>query len=158
MNLRLLQSGDIKHFAKWWRDKDLIALTSGAFDEISDAEVARYFETMKSISDYHFMIEVDGETIGHVSLSKREGGWYETQIVIGEKNYLGKGYGSEAIKKVIEFAKNKNITKIYLEVRPDNLRAIKAYEKCGFVESRIVEYPQNKNLPKTLRMELINNL
>ncbi|MBU0648917.1 GNAT family N-acetyltransferase [Patescibacteria group bacterium] len=46
------------------------------------------------------------------------------------------------------------ISKIYLEVRQTNIRAIRAYERCGFQKVRMVLYPKNKYLPKTLRMEL----
>jgi len=38
-------------------------------------------------------------------------------------------------------------------VRPTNIRAIRAYERCGFHKVKIVLYPKNKYLPKTLRME-----
>lgn len=85
---------------------------------------------------------------------KRKNGWYETQIIIGEKKYWNKNYGTKAIQLLIKKAKKLGILKIYLEVRPNNLRAIATYEKCGFKKSRIKKYPKNKYLPETLRMEL----
>ena len=44
---------------------------------------------------------------------------------------------------------------IYLEVRPTNKRAIKAYEQCGFRKVKLIKHPKNKYLPKTLRMEFM---
>lgn len=97
------------------------------------------------------MIVADGETVGHISLARRPRGWYETQIVIGERNYRDKGIGTRAIKLLLRRARRAGISRIYLEVRPDNLRAIRAYEKSGFVRDRYKQY-RNKNLPETLRM------
>jgi len=69
------------------------------------------------------------------------------QTVIEEKDFQGKGYGTKAIKLIIKKAKLLNIEKIYLEVRPDNLRAIKAYGKSGFNFKQMKYYPRNNNLP-----------
>lgn len=100
------------------------------------------------------MIVVDRKTIGHISLAKRGNNWYETQIVIGEKQYWGKGYGHRSIKLLIKKSRLLGISKIYLEVRPTNLRAISAYGYCSFQKIKTVLYPKNKHLPETLRMEL----
>lgn len=153
--LRKVKSVDRRYFAKWWRDKELLKLTSGVLRRISDQEVDTYFQNiLKSKKDYDFIITLDKKAIGHISLAKRKNNWYETQIVIGEKKYWGRGYGSKAIKILIQKTKCLKISKIYLEVRPTNIRAIRAYENCGFQKTKIVLYPKNKYLPKTLRMEL----
>lgn len=155
VSLRKIKLSDKKYFTKWWNDSDLRKLTSGETGLISDKKVDKHFLAMiDNKNDYHFMIIFNQKAIGHVNLSKRKNSWHETQIIIGEKEYWGKGYGTEAIKELIKRAKSKGISKIYLEVRPDNLRAIRAYEKCGFQKIRIIKYPKNKYLPETLRMEL----
>lgn len=87
---------------------------------------------------------------------KRNKDWHETQIIIGEKGYWNKGYWSEAIKLLIKKIKQTGIKKIYLKVRPDNQRAIMAYEKSGFTKKGIKNYPKNKYLPKVLRMEFVS--
>lgn len=146
---------DKKYFAKWWQDKELRKLTSGSLEKLSDKEVDTYFRAiLDSEKDYHFMLVVDGKKIGHVTFSKRRNGWYETQIIIGDKNYWDKGYGTKAIQLLLRKRKKLDISKIYLEVRPNNTRAIKAYENCGFIRKEIKKYPKNKYLPETLRMEL----
>ena len=155
VEFRKVKIADKDYFAKWWRDKELIRLTSGDFGVITDKEVEKYFgDILKNKIDYHYMIILGEKVIGHISLAKRRGRWYETQIVIGEEKYRGKGYGSEAIKLLIQKVKRLKISKIYLEVRPTNLRAIKAYERVGFRKVKVVSYPKNKFLPKTIRMEL----
>lgn len=155
VTLRKVKLTDKNYFAKWWRDKELLKLTSGILKHISDQEVNKYFQNiLKSKKDYHFIITLDKKVIGHISLAKRKNKWYETQIIIGKKTYWGKGYGSKAIKLLLKRAKRLWISKIYLEVRPNNTRAIRAYENCGFQKMKTVVYPKNKYLPETLRMEL----
>lgn len=153
--LRKLKLSDRKHFAKWWNDKDLRKLTSGRLGPISDKKIDKYFSAIiNNKNDYHFMIILDRKAIGHINLSKRKNNWYETQIIIGEKEYWGRGYGTKAIKLLFNKAKRLGISKIYLEVRPENLRAIRAYEKCGFRKIRLIKHLKNRYQLETLRMEL----
>ena len=155
ISLRKIELFDKKFFAKWWRNKKLLKLTSGILKRISDKEIGKYFSAIfHSKKNHHFIIKLNQNIIGHISLVKRKNGWYETQIIIGEKKYWDKNYGAGAIQLLIKKAKKLSISKIYLEVRPDNARAITAYEKCGFKKSRTKKYPGNKYLPETLKMEL----
>ncbi len=156
--LRKIKSTDKNYFVKWWRDKELLKLTSGILKRISDQEIDKYFQAiLKSKNNHHFMIIANRKIIGNISLTKRKNNWHETQIVIGEKKYWNKGYGTKAIKNLIKKAKQLGILKIYLEVRPNNIRAIGAYEKCGFKIIRIKKYSKNKYLPITLKMNLENS-
>jgi len=155
INLRKIKLSDKNYFAKWWRDKELLKLTSGVLKVILDQEVDKYFQViLENKNDYNFMMIADREAIGHISLVKRRNNWHETQIVIGEKKYWGKGFGSKAIRLLIRKAEKIGIFKIYLEVRLTNFRAIRVYEQCGFHKMRIIKHPNSKYLPETLRMEL----
>ncbi|KYH35470.1 spermidine N(1)-acetyltransferase [Clostridium tepidiprofundi DSM 19306] len=56
-------------------------------------------------------------------------------IFIGNKNYLGKGFGTDAMNLLLEFIFcEMNIHKVKLHVYSFNKRAIRSYEKCGFVK------------------------
>ena len=56
-------------------------------------------------------------------------------IVIGEKDCLGKGYGTEAMKLLIKYGFNTlNLNRIQLETYEFNIRAFKSYKKAGFIE------------------------
>ncbi len=59
--------------------------------------------------------------------------------------YSGKGIAKELLNRTIEYCKSIDFKKIKLEVRKDNSRAIKIYEKFGFRE-----YEQRE---KTIMME-----
>lgn len=59
----------------------------------------------------------------------------EYGIFIGEPDCLGKGYGTEAAELMAEYAfEYLGLHKLMLRVYADNERAIKSYEKAGFVK------------------------
>ena len=56
-------------------------------------------------------------------------------IFIGDKNFRCNGYGTEAIRLLLDYGFNyMNLNNIKLDVMEFNERAIKCYEKCGFKE------------------------
>jgi RimJ/RimL family protein N-acetyltransferase len=56
-------------------------------------------------------------------------------IMIGDVNSRAKGYGTEATKLVLDFARDRlNLNKIYLGVHVENQLALKMYKKIGFEE------------------------
>lgn len=159
IQIRKVKISDKKYFAKWWRDKELLKWTSGDFRRISDKEVDKYFQGLFNEHGRHdYIILVGKKIVGHIPLVMRKNGWYETMIVIGEKSFWGMGYGTKAMKLLIAKARKMGIQKIYLRARPENLRAMRMYEKSGFVKDRIIKYPKNKFLPKALKMVWRENI
>jgi RimJ/RimL family protein N-acetyltransferase len=54
-------------------------------------------------------------------------------IFIGDKNYWGKGYGTDATRTCLRFAfEELGLNRVELEVYDFNTRALRAYEKAGF--------------------------
>lgn len=53
-------------------------------------------------------------------------------LMIGEKNEWGKGYGTETMKTLLKYVKDKGNKEVYLSVHVDNISAINCYKKCGF--------------------------
>ena len=46
-----------------------------------------------------------------------------------------KGYGTEAVRAMVEYGMDTlGLDRVFLKVFPDNARAIRVYEKCGFRE------------------------
>ena len=60
-------------------------------------------------------------------------------IALGEREYWGKGYGTDAMRVILRYAFNElNLRKVGLIVFEYNPRAIRSYEKVGFMhEGRI---------------------
>ena len=98
-------------------------------------------EFLEKIANEEFTFAIvkkeDDTLLGNVGLTKIDykNGRAELGIFIGEEDNLSKGYGSEAIKLLLEFAFNEiRLHTVMLTVFSNNPRAIKAYNKCGFKE------------------------
>ena len=84
-----------------------------------------------------FAIEADGKYIGDCSLQRIDpiSRTAELGISIGDRDYLGRGYGRDAIRVVLGYAfRMQNLNRVWLETGSDNERAIRCYRACGFVE------------------------
>ena len=58
----------------------------------------------------------------------------ELGIFIGEKSYWSQGYGTEAMRLLLKHGfETLNLNRIFLRVFNSNLRAIRSYEKAGFI-------------------------
>ena len=58
----------------------------------------------------------------------------ELGIAIGEKSVWNQGYGTETMQLLLQHGfETLNLNRIYLRVYSTNLRAMRAYEKAGFV-------------------------
>jgi RimJ/RimL family protein N-acetyltransferase len=54
-------------------------------------------------------------------------------IQIGERDYWGKGYGTDALRVLLRFGfEELNLQRVSLSVLEGNERAMRSYEKCGF--------------------------
>lgn len=54
-------------------------------------------------------------------------------VLIGEKEYWGKGIGTEAVEYICEYGfKELGLHKVWLDVHAENTRAVKCYKKYGF--------------------------
>ena len=63
-------------------------------------------------------------------------------IIIGEVDYLGKGYGTDIVKKFVDkiFRQTKAV-KIIIDPDSKNIAAIHCFEKVGFEKGREFEAP-----------------
>ncbi|MDX0299371.1 GNAT family N-acetyltransferase [Sinorhizobium meliloti] len=55
-------------------------------------------------------------------------------IGIDDPAFLGRGYGTEAIRLALAYAFSTGLDRVALRVLASNIRAISCYRKCGFVE------------------------
>ncbi len=75
-----------------------------------------------------------GEFIGNIELMDIADGAAELGIAITAKKQ-DQGYGTEAIRAALACGMDRlGLNRIFLKVYPDNARAIRCYEKCGFRE------------------------
>ena len=98
----------------------------------------RFFSAQQSVRNdlwEWYVIELENRSVGTVWLEKEnaDSEWAVLGIVIGFEDFLGKGIGAYAISEAIAKArKNLRFSKVKLNVRKTNSRAISCYRKCGF--------------------------
>ncbi len=89
-----------------------------------------------------FVIENDGVIVGTAlvrEFTDEPLGYDLQQFMIGEP-YQGRGYGSEALRLILEeLRKEGHYDHVELCVKKDDTAAIHVYEKCGFVDSGYVD-------------------
>ncbi|MBR2908038.1 MAG: GNAT family N-acetyltransferase [Clostridia bacterium] len=99
-----------------------------------ESEEAFLFQMESSRDEVMLVAKENGEIIGNASLSRlprRMGHRGEVSVTI-LKAFWGKGIGSALLAEIIAFAKENSFDVIDLQVRSDNRRAIRLYEKFGF--------------------------
>jgi RimJ/RimL family protein N-acetyltransferase len=119
IELRTPIQEDLYQLAEWQHDTDIQALSPviGPVD-----------------GPLFWSIYNDGILIGAVSLYNRSGQSIEMGIFIGDSANWSRGYGSEAIQQLLAMCSEAGFTEVHLKVLPDNMRAIRCYEKCGFTQ------------------------
>ncbi len=90
-----------------------------------------------SFNHQRYSIEtLDGKHIGSCSLYNFTMTEVQLGIRIGVKDYWGQGYGTEAVNILTDHCfRESSVGLIWLKVLPENERAIRCYEKCGFVQT-----------------------
>ena len=152
---------DTETYVKWLSDRkvtDNLGMTSQIVNLIGEKE---YIESKKGNS-YDFSIVLNDDTIignislMHVDFISRKA---TLGIFIGDEENRSKGYGTEAIKLLVDYGFNiLGLHNIDLNVFDFNIGAIKSYEKAGFKEygRRHESYFLDGKFHDELSMEIIN--
>ena len=87
-----------------------------------------------------YYIKTNGEYIGCVWLEKEENQTYAVLgIFIAYESHRNQGFGSKAIRLMLDKAVLINVDEVHLNVRENNIRAINCYRNIGFVETEKYE-------------------
>ena len=85
-------------------------------------------------------------------LAKKEA---ELRIRIGEKEYWNRGYGTLALREILQRAFFEfRLDSVYLRVYTFNLRAIHCYEKAGFRKEAFLKRRLDENWKEILLMRI----
>ncbi len=134
-----LNSGDTAIVARWQQDTSYLRLldANAAYPK-SELQVGEWIrEGQRGREHFLFGIRVllSDDLIGFLELGDvmwtHRNSWLT--IAIGEPDYRGRGYGSEALTLALNFAfRELNLHRIQLTVFSYNDAAIHVYEKLGF--------------------------
>ena len=131
-----INSEDCLKYVEWLNDFET-AKYIAQYSKVLTIEKEEEWISKKTDNEYTFGIILKDcdKLIGNISLVniKDIDKTAELGIFIGDKDYLSKGYGSEAIMLLLDYGFNYlNLNNIMLRALAFNERAIKAYQKCGF--------------------------
>lgn len=127
--------------ARWRRDSEFNRLLNMGVIHLDSAKAIRqwiekdmenegsreYFFAMRSLADDQL---IGGLGLDVVAWAFRDA---FVAIFIGEREYWGKGYGTDAMNVLLEYAfLELNLRRVSLGVFEYNPRAIRSYEKVGF--------------------------
>jgi RimJ/RimL family protein N-acetyltransferase len=138
--LRRHRGENLRAFLRWYSDPEVARLTRYQQAPLSPDEIQRFFYGRIMGADFLSMAIHERATdrlIGTCAFSQLDGDNGSTlfHITIGEHDAWGHGFGTEATALMVEHAFARlGLYRVALSVFEFNARAIRAYEKVGFVE------------------------
>ncbi len=129
---------DYLKYTEWLNDLEVMSGLSMVTGHVT-ASGERDVLGRMAVSGHHYAI-VDLETdqlLGNCTLDRQDhvNGTAVIGIFIGDKRYWSRGYGSEALRLLLDYGFNVlNLHSVMLEVFAYNRRAIACYRKVGFRE------------------------
>ena len=86
---------------------------------------------LKSSNSYYIVAKIENEIVGFVGM-KIVLNEADIMNIVTKKDKRNLGIGTKLLQELLKTAKEKNISKLTLEVNENNLPAIHVYEKLGF--------------------------
>lgn len=141
IRFRAVEREDLPRFVAWLNDPEVLHGLLMYLPLSLNEEENWYESMMKRPTDEHPMvIEIQQADewlpVGNCGFVKIEwrSRWGEVGIFIGEKRLWNQGYGTDAMRLLLQHGFHTlNLNRIALDVYDTNLRAVRSYEKAGFV-------------------------
>ncbi len=139
LRLRAITPDDLAPFWRWVNDPEVHQFVTTIWP-LSPQDEEDWLRQVRQrpLWERPLVIETQAEgrwvPIGNIALVRIEWRhrWDELGIMIGEKAFWGRGYGTEAVQAMTGIAFDiLNLHRVQLEVYDFNLRARRAYEKAG---------------------------
>lgn len=156
VSLRLLTERDLPmlhdwlnrpHIVEWWGGDEARPTLDEVLEEYQPAAMAK-----ESVTPYIALLgeEPIGYAQSYVALGSGDG-WWDDETDPGVRGIdqslaneaqLGQGLGTRLVRALVErLFSDPAVTKIQTDPSPDNLRAIRCYQKSGFVAQKLVTTP-----------------
>jgi len=135
VRLRYPERGDLPTFVRWFNDSETTQFLLRGPPMGLEEEEQWYADLLKH-EEKVFCIETsEGKLIGNIGIMHLQ--WTnrnaEIGVLIGEKEYWSRGFGTEAIALLLRYMfEELNLERISLYCDETNLRAQRCYQKCGF--------------------------
>lgn len=140
VRLRRLQNKDCAGMLEWMHDVELVKYFRDDMSSKTGEDALKFIEQADIIpqngrSVHYAIVEESDEYLGTISLKALNlmDGNAEYAISL-RRSAQGRGIASAATREVLDIAFNQfDLERVYLNVLSENKRAIRLYEKCGFV-------------------------
>ena len=135
--MRPIEKGDIPQFYTWFNDPEIRGLT-GEVLPTSQEGLESYFTSMRTDPSrvwFAVVLQENDRLIGETGLLRMFPAWRTTDlsIIIAEKSAWGKGYGTETMHLLLDYAFGYlNFHRVSIGVVGSNTRALRFYERIGF--------------------------
>lgn len=130
------------HVSQWWHDPaEQFELVSGDLDH---PEMAQY--VVASDRRRFAYLQCYNLSDWNTGFGPQPEGTRGLDQFIGEVDMLGRGHGSAFIRAFTEQLLASGAPRVVIDPDPANARAIRAYERAGFVKDRIVDTPDGPAL------------
>lgn len=143
MKLRKLRRDDAPLMLAWMHDTSVVAHLGTNFGEKTIDDCINFIAWADSAeNDLHLAVADGDDTyMGTVSLKHidRALGYAEFAITV-RKEAMGKGYAQFGMAQILRKGLELGLTAIYWCVSPQNERAVRFYDKCGY--SRTQQVPE----------------
>lgn len=149
-SLRPFEWEDAEKYRQWVNDAAVISLVDRVLP-VTAEEHRRWYESIISHRQAAiFAVEAipEKQFVGCVWLYDIDcrHRHAELRILVGDKQYWGKGIGQDAISILVQFAfKNLNLHKVYAYVLTTNERALKTFRKVGFIREGVLKQERYVN-------------
>ena len=137
LKLRPLELSDSRVLVEYLNNEEIKEYMSLFFPVNNFLEEEWIKRNAISHNNLTFGIETEGRLIGTAGFKNID--WItrsaEYGIAIYDSSYWNKGIGTEATKLMLKYGfEYLNLNRIWLRVFENNSRALRVYEKCGFIQ------------------------
>jgi AacA4 family aminoglycoside N(6')-acetyltransferase len=157
VSLRLMTEHDLPmlhdwlnrpHIVEWWGGEE----ARPTLDEVREHYLPRVMAE-ESVTPYIAMLGTEpiGYAQSYVALGSGDGWWeHETDPGVrgidqslANPEQLNRGLGTKLVRTLVELLfSDPSVTKIQTDPAPNNQRAIRCYEKAGFVQQNVIATPE----------------
>jgi AacA4 family aminoglycoside N(6')-acetyltransferase len=156
VTLRLMTEHDLPMLHDWLNRPHIVEWWGGEEERPTLEDVLKHYLPSvlaeESVTPYIAMLaeEPIGYAQSYVALGSGDG-WWEDETDPGVRGIdqslanpaqLGKGLGTQLVRALVErLFSDPTVKKIQTDPAPNNQRAIRCYEKAGFVQQRVITTP-----------------
>jgi diamine N-acetyltransferase len=148
VRLRAPERSDLPAFVRWFNDAEVTEyLLRGP--PLSMEQEEHWYDGLLSRESKVFSIDtLDGKLIGNVGVQRIDYSDRKADIgiVIGEKDFWSKGYGTDALTVLLGYLFDElNMERVSLFVDSRNKRAYSCYRKVGFKREGVMRHDRWKD-------------